>query len=93
MQGVTETDIVNNLTYGAAGELKSMSWSDTGGWSTQNWTFNNRLQMTGYTYGGPGGRSTTATYFRRRRMMGSCGVGRIMCRVRWWSTNTIRYTG
>ena len=55
VQGVTETDIVNNLTYGAAGELKSMSWSDTGGWATQNWTFNNRLQMTGYTYGGPGG--------------------------------------
>ena len=36
VQGVTETDIVNNLTYGAAGELKSMSWSDTGGWATQN---------------------------------------------------------
>ena len=32
-----------------------MSWSDTGGWATQTWAFNNRLQMTDYTYGGPGG--------------------------------------
>ena len=41
---------VNNLTYGAAGELKSMSWADTTGWATQNWTYNNRSQLTGYTY-------------------------------------------
>jgi hypothetical protein len=55
VQGAIETDIVNNLTYGAAGEVKSMSWLDIGGWRTQNWTYNNRVQMTGYTYSGPGG--------------------------------------
>ena len=57
VQGATETDIVNNLTYGASGELKSMSWywSPNQPFATQNWTYNNRLQMTNYTYGGPGG--------------------------------------
>ncbi len=57
VQGATETDIVNNPTYGASGELKSMSWywSPTQPFATQNWTYNNRLQMTNYTYGGPGG--------------------------------------
>jgi RHS repeat-associated protein len=56
VQGLNETDIVNNLTYGAAGELKSMSWiNNAQQWATQNWSYNNRVQMTGYTYGGPGG--------------------------------------
>lgn len=51
-----ESDIVNNLTYGAAGELKSMSWLVSGTqWATQNWDFNNRLQMKSYGYAGPGG--------------------------------------
>jgi RHS repeat-associated protein len=56
VQGLNETDIVNNLTYGAAGELKSMSWINSAQeWASQSWTYNNRLQMTAYTYGGPGG--------------------------------------
>lgn len=54
--GSTEVDVVNNLSYGAAGELKSMSWlANPTQWASQNWSFNNRLQMTNYTYTGPGG--------------------------------------
>jgi hypothetical protein len=43
-----EADVVNNLTYGAGGELKSTSWltsSQTGVWAGQSWSYNNRLQM------------------------------------------------
>ena len=51
-----ESDLVNGVTYGIAGEMKTMSWlAGTTQWATQSWAFNNRMQMTSYGYSGPGG--------------------------------------
>ena len=51
-----ESDLVNGVTYGIAGEMKTMSWlAGTTQWATQSWSFNNRMQMTWYGYSGPGG--------------------------------------
>lgn len=60
--GMAETDQngqtstwVQNVSYGPAGELKSMQYRTTGGaWYTENRTFNNRLQLTQLQAAGTG---------------------------------------
>lgn len=54
--GGAEPEIVNNVTYGRAGQLKTISWlTESGQWAGQSWSYNNRMQMSDYNYTGPGG--------------------------------------
>jgi RHS repeat-associated protein len=52
----TEDQLVNNLTYGDAGQLLSMNWKVAGSniMAGQSWQYNNRLQMSNYQFSGPG---------------------------------------
>jgi RHS repeat-associated protein len=52
----TEDQLVNNLTYGVAGQLTSMDWKAASNMlmASQTWEYNNRLQMTKYRFNGVG---------------------------------------
>jgi RHS repeat-associated protein len=50
---MSEYDL-GSLTFGQLGELAGMSWRDNSvaAFASQNWAYNNRMQMTSYTYNG-----------------------------------------